>query len=126
MAHPPIDSQITFLQTDDLVQTAYFYEEVMGLPLKLDQGTCHIYQVSRNGYIGFCQRTDASHSSQDRKHVILTMVTDRVDEWYQHLAEQDVHVEKPPTTNPDYDIYHFFVRDPNGYLVEIQQFLHHF
>ena len=32
-------------------------------------------------------------------------------------------MEKPPTYNPTYHIYHLFVRDPDGYLVEIQTFL---
>ena len=29
----------------------------------------------------------------------------------------------PPALNPEYGIYHCFLRDPNGYLVEIQRFL---
>ena len=90
MAHPPIDSQITFLYTDDLAQTAQFYEEVMGLQLKLDQGACRIYQVSRDGYLGFCRRSAASPSSQEPTHVILTIVTSDVDGWHRHLLEHGV------------------------------------
>jgi catechol 2,3-dioxygenase-like lactoylglutathione lyase family enzyme len=30
------------------------------------------------------------------------------------------------THNRDYDICHCFLRDPNGYLIEIQRFLHPF
>ena len=126
MAHPPIDSQITFLYTDDLAQTAQFYEEVMGLQLKLDQGACRIYQVSGDGYLGFCRRSAASSSSQEPTHVILTIVTSDVDGWHRHLLEHDVLAEKPPTINPEFNIYHCFLRDPNGYLLEIQQFLHEF
>jgi catechol 2,3-dioxygenase-like lactoylglutathione lyase family enzyme len=128
MTHPPIDSQITFLYTHNLAQTAHFYEEIMGLQLKLDQGTCRIYQVSQDGYLGFCKRTNAAAPSAepDTPHVILTMVVPNVDTWYQYLKEQDVRLEKPPATNHDYKIYHCFLRDPNGYLLEIQQFLHPF
>jgi hypothetical protein len=39
MTNPPIDQQITFLYTPDLTSTSQFYENVMGLPLALDQGT---------------------------------------------------------------------------------------
>ena len=126
MTHPPVDSQITFLYTDDLEQTAQFYEEVMGLHLKLDQGACRIYQVSTDGYIGFCRRSGASPSSQEQAYIILTIVTSNVDEWYRHLIERNVQVEKPPAINPRFNIYHCFFRDPNGYLLEIQQFLHQF
>ena len=34
-----------------------------------------------------------------------------------------VYLEKPPTLHPDFNIYHCIVRDPNGYLIEIQRFL---
>jgi catechol 2,3-dioxygenase-like lactoylglutathione lyase family enzyme len=126
MRHPPIDSQITFLYTDDLAQTAHFYERTIGLQLKLDQGACKIYQVSGDGYLGFCRQPDGGESKSDPPRVILTIVTDNVDEWYSYLGNQNAHLEKQPAVNPEFDIYHFFVRDPNGYLLEIQQFLHPF
>ena len=40
------DAQITFCYTQDLAATARFYEEIMGLLLALDQGTCRIYRVA--------------------------------------------------------------------------------
>ena len=126
MPHPPIDSQITFLYTHDLAQTAQFYEEAMGLQLKLDQGACRIYQVSEDGYLGFCQQPDGSEAKTDPSRIILTIVTDSVDEWHSYLGDQNVQAEKQPAVNAKFGIYHFFVRDPSGYLIEIQQFLHPF
>jgi catechol 2,3-dioxygenase-like lactoylglutathione lyase family enzyme len=128
MTHPPIDSQITFLYTPDLAHTAHFYEDIMGLQLKLDQGACRIYQSSLNSYLGFCQRADTFPSSVESSPppVVLTIVTSNVDEWHQYLLERNIRLEEPPATNHDYNIYHFFLRDPNGYLLEIQQFLHPF
>lgn len=119
MVHPPIDQQITFLYTRDLAHTAHFYEAVMGLRLAVDQGDCRIYQVSGDGYLGFCQRASAPEQPQG---VIITLVTDQVDAWYEHLRQHGVLFEKPPEHNPKYKIYHCFLRDPNGYLVEIQRF----
>jgi catechol 2,3-dioxygenase-like lactoylglutathione lyase family enzyme len=120
-----IDGQITFLKTRDLKGTAHFYEEVLGLPLKLDQGTCRIYQVSSDGYLGFCQQKE-DYPAIDPRSVIVTLVTQDVDGWHERLRGRGVPFEKPPAVNPDYDIYHCFLRDPNGYLVEIQRFLHPF
>ena len=114
-----IDSQITFLYTPDLEETARFYEEVMGLPLALDQGACRIYRVSRGGYLGFCQREEVP---TDKSNLIFTLVTPEVDEWYARLKEKGVTFEKAPELNPKYNIYHTFLRDPNGYLIEIQEF----
>jgi catechol 2,3-dioxygenase-like lactoylglutathione lyase family enzyme len=125
---PSIQQQITFLYTQDLAATAQFYEEIMGLALKLDQGNCRIYQISEDGFLGFCQREQAPQTPSDpgAPSLILTLVTEEVDAWYEHLKARGVAFEKAPAVNPDYNIYHCFLRDPNGYLIEIQRFLHPF
>jgi len=120
MNHPLAEHQITFLYTRDLAATTQFYEEVMGLLLALAQDDCRIYRISDNGFLGFCERVDAP---QEPQGVILTIVTPEVDQWYHHLRGQGVVFEKAPAFNPDYNIYHCFLRDPNGYLIEIQHFL---
>jgi catechol 2,3-dioxygenase-like lactoylglutathione lyase family enzyme len=120
MNHLSIDQQITFLYTRDLETTARFYEGVLGLPLVLDQGACRVYRVSGDGYLGFCQRAEMVEQPSG---VIFTIVTDEVDEWYDLLCQRGVVFEKPPAVNPQYNIYHCFLRDPNGYLIEIQRFL---
>jgi len=120
MTNPPFQQQVTFLYTRDLERSAIFYQDIFGLPMVLDQGTCRIYQVCPNGFIGLCQNPDAP---SDPQGVIFTMVTEDVDAWYTYLQEHLIPVEKPPTLNPKYNIYHLFVRDPNGYLIEIQRFL---
>jgi catechol 2,3-dioxygenase-like lactoylglutathione lyase family enzyme len=113
-----LDAGITFCVTHDLEATARFYEETLGLPLVLDQGKCRIYQVAGRSYIGFCERDQALAT----EGVILTLVTEDVDGWYERLLGQGVEIEAEPKPNPDYHIYHFFLRDPNGYLLEIQRF----
>ncbi len=120
MNHLSIDQQITFLYTRDLETTARFYEEVLGLPLALDQGACRIYRVSGDGYLGFCHRAE---TVEQPSGVIFTIVTDEVDEWYSFLCQRGVVFEKPPAVNPQVNIYHCFLRDPNGYRIEIQRFL---
>lgn len=117
---PTIEQQVTFLYTRDLVTTAHFYEEVMGLSLVLDQGSCRIYRVSGDAFVGFCQSDDAPRQPSG---VIFTLVTPEVDAWYRYLSDQGVAFEKKPQLNPRYNIYHTFLRDPNGYLIEIQRFL---
>ncbi len=114
----PFDSQITFCYTRDLAATVPFYEELLDLPLVLDQGGCRIYRVAGSSFLGVCERCDAPEPSG----VILTFVTDDVDGWFRRVADGGAPVEKEPASAPEYGIYHCFVRDPNGYLVEIQRF----
>lgn len=116
---PSIEQQVTFLYTRDLAETAVFYETVLGLPLVLDQGACRIYRTGGDAFLGFCQHLDAAQPAG----VILTLVSAEVDAWYAYLLEQGAEIEKPPQLNARFNIYHLFLRDPNGYLIEIQRFL---
>lgn len=113
--------QVTFLYTPNLAATAQFYEQVLGLPMVLDQGTCRIYQVSQGGFVGVCE--SAGSKPPRPQSVIITLVTADVDGWYEKLQAKGVIFAKPPTYNPQFNIYHCFLHDPNGYLLEIQQFL---
>lgn len=119
MTDLPLDSQITFLYARDLAESARFYEEALGLPLALDQGSCRVYRVaSATAYLGICQRAEAPAGGW----LIYTLVTPDVDGWYQRIISRGWACEHPPRRNETYDIYHFFVRDPAGNLIEIQRF----
>ncbi len=116
-----VDQAITFLYTRDLEATTRFYSEVLGLLLVLDQGDCRVWQVTESAFVGFCQRAGAP--AGPGSNVIFTFVTDEVDIWADRLRTYGIPLEKPPALNETYGIYHCFVRDPNGYLLEIQRFL---
>ncbi len=113
------DQQITFISVRDLEISSEFYEGVMGFPLVLDQGNCRIVRTCKGGYLGYCLKENPLPNKQE---VILTFITSEVDEWYTHLMNKDLQIDHEPKINPKYDIYHFFLKDPDGYLVEIQQF----
>ncbi|MGB9755223.1 MAG: glyoxalase [Roseiflexus castenholzii] len=113
---------VTFIYVRDLNASAAFYGDLLGLPLALDQGTCRIYCVASDAYLGVCQRNDTAAPPMPGS-LILTLVTHDVDEWHRYLADRGVTVAQPPQYNPRFNIYHCFLRDPDGYLVEIQRFL---
>ena len=114
------DQQVTFLYAKDLSASSAFYETVLGLDLVLDQGPCRIYRVSQNGFLGVCQCREDSAPARDG--VIVTLVSQDVDGWYDRLLKQGAEIEVPPRQNEDFNIYHFFLRDPDGYLLEVQRF----
>jgi catechol 2,3-dioxygenase-like lactoylglutathione lyase family enzyme len=119
---PAIAQQVTFLYSRDLATAARFYEQVLALPLVLDQGTCRIYRVAGEAFVGICQRDDAPPPDPSGRPVILTLVSQDVDGWHRYLLDRGVAIENPPTLNEDFNIYHLFCRDPDGYLVEVQRF----
>jgi len=114
-----IDQQITFLHVRDLAATAQFYEGILGLKLVLDQGDCRIYHVAGSAFVGLCQREQPPGRSGG---VILTLIVQDVDAWYEQLRARGVAFEAEPVLNPKYGIHHVFLRDPDGYSIEIQRF----
>lgn len=112
------DSLVTFFPTGDMEKTHSFYNGVLGLPMVLDQGRCRIYRVSEGGFVGFCEGDGPGPESR----VIITLVTDDVDGWFARVTRSGCPTIKAPSVNPEFKIYHCFVKDPSGYTVEIQRF----
>ena len=112
------DSGITFLKTNDLEKTTFFYTEVMGFQLALKQAECRIFQICENCYLGFCHTEDATGSDE----IVITIEMQDVDGFYEYLVSKDIHIKVPPRQNDKYQIYQMFLHDPNGYLLEIQRF----
>lgn len=121
MARPHLSQQITFLHTRDLGATYRFYCELLELPLVRDQGKCLIFEVAPGAYLGFCEHIEPISAG---RRVVLTLVSDDVDAWYAYLEQKGLPLADPPKANPEFQIYHFFLEDPNGYTVEIQKFDH--
>jgi catechol 2,3-dioxygenase-like lactoylglutathione lyase family enzyme len=121
MSGIPIDAQITFLYVADLRRSADFYENILGLSLANDQGSCRIYRVTGgDAYLGICER-ESTVAAGDT--LIFTIVTADVDRWHRQLQSRGWPCDNPPSVNQQYNIYHFFTRDPDGYKLEIQRFL---
>jgi catechol 2,3-dioxygenase-like lactoylglutathione lyase family enzyme len=124
MERPIIDGQITFLYTLDLAASIEFYENILGLPLWVNQATCRIYRVTESAYVGIC--TSGTYEAQrveEQPNVIFTLMTPDVDGWYTHLQAHGANIHRAPMTSERYRVYNLFVRDPSGYLIEIQRFL---
>jgi len=113
------DQQVTFLAVSDLERSTAFYAGTLGLEPVLDQEDCRILALSTTAFVGLCLRPDAV----DTTGIVVTFVTDEVDRWHELLVEAGVVCEKAPNRNERYNIYQAFYRDPDGYLIEIQQFL---
>ncbi len=111
---------IAFFGVSDLSETDSFYRGKLELELYKDQGLCRIYKVPGGGMIGFCSHMAVTARE---KSPILTFLAKDVDRWYARLKEKGTEMAGGPKTNPRFNIYHFFLTDPDGYTVEIQRFL---
>lgn len=111
---------ILFLGTDNLKETDNFYRNILDLQLYKDQGKCMIYKINRGSSIGFCTHIKIT---VDEKSPILTLIVDDVDLLYEKIQAKGIEIEDLPRENKEFNIYHFFLKDNNGYTIEIQKFL---
>ena len=117
---PSFDQFVTFLYARDLERSTAFYGDTLGLPMVLDQGACRIFRIGRDAFLGVCRCSEARPCSPEG--IIVTLVSADVDGCYEELLARGAVFEAPPRANPTYNIYHCFLRDPDGYQVEIQRF----
>jgi len=110
--------QVTFLPVVDVRRSRPFYEDVLGLDLVADQGTCLIFRVVDGAYLGICEHLEPVTG----RSVIFTIVTEDVDGWCAGITEAGVTLASGPEHNDGYGIYHAFVHDPDGNWIEIQRF----
>ena len=115
----PIEGQITFLPTADLTTTDAFYQGLLGLPLVRDQGVCRIYATAPAAYLGFCDR---GYAVPDEHRVVLTLLVEDVRASFERVRAAGALVVSEPAHSRQYAAITAFVRDPSGYLVELQRF----
>jgi catechol 2,3-dioxygenase-like lactoylglutathione lyase family enzyme len=111
---------ITFLGTDNLKETHNFYHNILGLELIKDQKVCKIYKITDEASIGFCEHIEPTIGE---KSPIITLLCSSVDDAYEKMQKKDVQTKDAPKINEKFNIYHFFIEDPNGYTLEFQKFL---
>lgn len=120
---PNIRSQITFLYYDDLDAAEQFYGEVLGLELVVDQGWAKIYAVAPGAFAGIVGGEKGFHRPRDENAVLVTLVVDDVPGWYEHLKKRGVSLLSEVKEVDEIQVRAFFLVDPGGYTIEIQQFL---
>lgn len=119
-----LDETITFFYYEDLGDVAFFYEDLLQLTKTMDQGWVIIYRISPTSSVGLVQQDHGFHSVSADKPVMLSMVTDDVDAWYEHLAGSGVVFRSElakPGSEPEPDqapVRGFVVENPGGYTVE--------
>jgi predicted enzyme related to lactoylglutathione lyase len=118
-----LQAQITFLYYRQIEPAASFYEQIMGFQLVEDQGWAKIYRTRGNAYLGIVAGEKGFHTPQERNAVLVTLVVDDAAAWYAALKKWDVQMLSELEDRPEIGIRCFFLQDPGGYTLEVQQFL---
>ncbi len=108
---------IVFFKTENMEKIKEFYIQTMEMKIWLEQINCVILR-HENMLIGFCRGEKPCGES-----LITFFYKGRkeIDEIYEKLKKFAVC---EPVFNKDYNIYHFYAKDPEKRDIEIQCFCH--
>ncbi|MBI9010119.1 MAG: hypothetical protein JEZ05_08805 [Tenericutes bacterium] len=113
-------SNITFLYYNNLLYGSYFMENILGLPMVMDQGFAKIYQVNKTSFIGIVK---LSKEVTYKGNTLVSLNTNNVQKEYKRISKLDVfnlseiqHIAQIPLDS-------FFFKDKEGHEFEIEEFL---
>lgn len=113
--------QISWVYSEDLVRSEWFYAELLGLRLLRRESGARIYRTTAGAAIGVCQVFE--DRVVEPRGCMISLVTSDVDGWYQRLNSAGARTRGEPHWLERFGIYTFFAEDPDGYIIEFQQFL---
>jgi len=120
---PEINQSIVFTYCNDLELASKFFRDVMELDFVVDQGACHIYRLTDLSYLGVCCLPDRPGAvSSFQAGVMITIVSNDVDGWYDFLTSKGVQYVKEPSHSERFSVYSSLFESPHGYRIEIQNF----
>lgn len=122
MKRPPIANElaITFFYYRDLAAAMRFYEEILGLPLAIDQGWCKIYQICPGAHVGLVDEAKGMNKWAADKPVQLCLRVPDVGAWYVYAQDRGLDNLSELFINDEIGIRAFVFTDPEGYQIEIQ------
>ena len=123
MGEYEVKGLIPWLYYRDLPRAIRFYEDVMGFEMVVDQGWSKIYRIREGAYIGFVDGEKGYHKASDTKPVIVCLNVRDADAWYEMLKGKGVEMEEKPQESKRLKIKVFMFKDPEGYVIEIQESL---
>lgn len=116
----PATLAITFLYYRDLPRAMAFYQDIMGLPLAIDQGWCKIYRLAEGAHIGLVDEARGMHKWAPVRPVQVCLRVPDVEAWHAYARAQALPNLSALFTNEALGIRAFVFDDPEGYQLEIQ------
>lgn len=120
---PSLSSQTTMFYYKDIEPASYFYGDLLELEKTLDLTWVKFYKTGPASAVGLVTEGDGGwHKVQESNAVMLSLVTEEVDAWYERLKDkEDITFLKD--IGDGGPVRSFLLEDPGGYTVEFYQWL---
>jgi predicted enzyme related to lactoylglutathione lyase len=117
------EGMITFTYYNNIEEANRFYKEILELEQVMDRDWVKIFKLGTSAHIGLVNTERGTLKPNKEKPVMLSIMVEDIDGWYDMLQEKGVKTNHPPQKGADIDMMGFLCWDPEGYVIEILEFL---
>ena len=118
-----VEGFITFTYYKELEKATRFYQEIMGFELVVNMSWVKIFKIAENAHLGVVDETRGYLKASETKPVMLSVMVSDGEAWYRHLTEKGMKTNHPPQERENPHMRGFLTWDPEGYVIEILEFL---
>jgi len=115
-----ITSNIAFYPCVCIEDTDAFYTNIIGLEKVFSSEKARIFSAVR-GHFGFMEYADKKAATGRLCLSLNCSSEEHVDMYYDKIISRGAKPQDRPKIHATEPVYSFFVKDPNGYLVEFQK-----
>jgi len=119
---PDIIATNAFYYYADVDAAWSFYRDTLALETVVDYGFAKIVRLADTSYLTLVQASEGMHSIDEPKTVTLNLVTDELNNWYQHLASNDVPMRVDLAEVDGVEPDSFVAIDPEGYFLKFVRY----
>jgi lactoylglutathione lyase len=124
MQEHDLEGTLTLFYYDDLKKAFDFYNDIIGFDLVADFGYVKIFRVIEGALLGLVDGQLGSHRTSHSKPVRLVVMVKNIDGWFKKIRAGGVKTfEDEPFTGKKMNLKGFTFEDPEGYTVEMVQYL---
>ena len=119
-----LEGTLTLFYYDDLEKAFNFYRDVVGFDFVADFEYVKLFKVTEGALLGLVDGELGSHRTSPSKPVRLVVMVKDIDPWFRKVKAGGVDTfEDEPFTGKRMKLKGFTFEDPEGYTVEMVQYL---
>ena len=119
-----LEGTLTLFYYDDLERAFNFYRDVVGLDFVADFEYVKLFKVIDGALLGLVDGELGSHRTSPSKPVRLVVMVNDIESWFRRVKAGGVNTfEDEPFTGKKMKLKGFTFEDPEGYTVEMVQYL---
>ncbi len=119
-----LEGTLTLFYYDDLEKAFNFYNHNIGFDFVADFGYVKIFKIIEGALLGLVDGQLGSHRTSPTKPVRLVVMVKDIEAWFKKIKTGGVETfEDEPFTGKKMKLKGFTFEDPEGYTIELVQYL---